>query len=140
MVYVLEGSAAGGTAVVVGGTHGNEIAGIMAATLLVERARVTRGRLIVIPHANNSAVSSTDPQRPGPEWIDVTRPPRASASSSTARAAPAAAPGRARPRGVPPPGSTEELDGNEARNLDRAYPGDARRAAHRRIAAAVMRC
>ena len=55
-VYLLEGKEPGGTAVVLGGTHGNEIAGIMAATVLVERARVAKGRLIVIPNANNSAV------------------------------------------------------------------------------------
>ena len=47
---------AGATVFVAGGTHGNEIAGIMAAIVLVEHARVRKGRLIVVPHANNSAI------------------------------------------------------------------------------------
>lgn len=38
-----------------GGTHANEVAGTMAATLLVERAEVLQGTIIVVPHANNSA-------------------------------------------------------------------------------------
>ena len=42
-VYVLEGREPGATVFVAGGTHGNEIAGIMAAIVLVERARVAEG-------------------------------------------------------------------------------------------------
>ena len=103
-VYVFEGKEPGGTAVVLGGTHGNEIAGIMAATLLVERARVVRGRLIVIPHANNSAVSYTDPQRPGPEWIDVTTASGERRFKYGARRTRARAPGRAGSGEVPASG------------------------------------
>lgn len=68
-VYILKGEKPGGVAVVLGGTHGNEIAGIMAAVLLVENAVVEQGTLVVIPHANNSAMSWSDPVRPGPREI-----------------------------------------------------------------------
>ena len=68
-VYVLEGHEPGGTVFVAGGTHGNEIAGIMAAIVLVEHAAVLKGRLIVVPHANNSAITVVDPERPGPRAI-----------------------------------------------------------------------
>jgi len=37
----------------------------MAAIVLVERARVQQGRLIVVPHANNSAITDADPEAPG---------------------------------------------------------------------------
>ena len=47
-VFVLQGSEPGATVFVAGGTHANEIAGIMAATVLVERVRVRQGRLIVV--------------------------------------------------------------------------------------------
>jgi len=69
-VYFLESGAPGGTAVVLGGTHPNEIAGIMAAVILVEKATVQAGRLIVIPHANNAAFGYPDPRCPscGP-WV-----------------------------------------------------------------------
>ncbi len=59
-LYVLQGEQTGGTVLILGGTHPNEIASVMAAVLLVERAQVTAGLLIVIPYANNSAAWSTE--------------------------------------------------------------------------------
>ena len=138
-VYVLEGKEPGATAVVLGGTHGNEIAGIMAATVLVERARVTKGRLVVIPHANNSAVSYTDPQRPGPEWIHVTTASGERKFKYGARRTQRRHQGAPDPDRYRHPASTEQLDGDEVRNLDRAYPGDQRGPLTQRVAAAVMR-
>ena len=41
-VYVLDGAQPGGTIVVLGGTHGDESAGYLAAVVLVERARISR--------------------------------------------------------------------------------------------------
>ncbi len=139
MVYVLEGAEPGATVVVAGGTHGNEIAGIMTATLLVERARVVRGRLIVIPNANNSAVSYTDPQRPGPEWIEMTTPSGTRRFKYGARRTFPAHQGTPDPERYRREGWTEDLDGNEARNLDRAYPGDEAGTLTERIAAAMVR-
>ena len=139
MVYVLEGREAGGTAFVAGGTHGNEIAGIMAAIVVVERVRVATGRLIVIPHANNSAVAYTDAQRPGPEWITI------ATASGTRRFKYGARRTRPEDQGAPDPpkyrhpASSEELDGREVRNLDRAYPGDPTGPLTQRVAAAIMR-
>jgi predicted deacylase len=67
-VFILEGSTKGDTVFVLGGTHENEIAGIMTALLLVEKARVVSGRLIVITNGNNSA--ATWNERLGePAWI-----------------------------------------------------------------------
>jgi predicted deacylase len=60
-VYVLEGAEPGGTVFVAGGTHGGEISGQMAAVLLVERARLSRGKLVVVPYANNSAAINRPP-------------------------------------------------------------------------------
>ena len=138
MVYVLDGKEPGATAVVLGGTHGNEIAGIMAATVLVEHVRVSRGRLIVLPHANNSAVSYSDPQRPGPEWISLATASGERRFKYGARRTQPQHQGAPDPPKYRHPASTEELDGNEVRNLDRAYPGDERGPLTQRIAAAVM--
>lgn len=74
LVYILQGDQPGGTAVVAGGTHANEIAGIMAAILLVENARVEQGTLIVVPHANNSAITAKDAARPGPDYVAFRTP------------------------------------------------------------------
>ena len=59
-VFELAG-AAGGTMLILGGTHPQEIGGVMAAILMVENARVKRGRLIVVPQANRSGFTHTDP-------------------------------------------------------------------------------
>ena len=59
-VYILDSGEPGATALVMGGTHGNELAGMTAAQLLVENVLVRQGRLIVIPFTNRSALSVKD--------------------------------------------------------------------------------
>jgi len=118
----LEGSQPGSTVFVAGGTHGNEIAGVMAATVLVEKAVVTQGRLIVIPRANNSASTYAEVEYGDPEWIWLVTPSGPRAFRYGAR--------RTHPdhHGTPDPavyvhpkGST--FEGYEIRNLDRVHPG-----------------
>lgn len=121
-VYILEGANPGATVFVAGGTHGNEIAGVMAATVLVEKAVVTQGRLIVIPRANNSASTYAETEYGDPEGIWLVTPSGPRAFRYGAR--------RTHPdhHGVPDPdryvhpkGSV--FDGYEIRNLDRVHPG-----------------
>ncbi len=59
-IYVMEGKEEGGTLLLLGGTHPNEIAAAMAAILCVERGEVSQGRVFVIPHTNNSAARYND--------------------------------------------------------------------------------
>src|SRR5690625_2327944 len=59
-VYYLDSGVPGGTVYVQGGTHGNEIAGVIAAVVLVEKAVPTTGKLIVVPHGNNANVDYND--------------------------------------------------------------------------------
>jgi len=60
-VYILEGSSPGASMLVLGGTHPPEPSGLVAATLLVENVTVRSGRLFVIPHANASGYTWTEP-------------------------------------------------------------------------------
>ncbi|WP_197435219.1 succinylglutamate desuccinylase/aspartoacylase domain-containing protein [Nitratireductor arenosus] len=60
-VFILEGAEPGGTALVLGGTHPQEISGLMGAVLMVENATPQRGRIIVLPQANRSGFTHTDP-------------------------------------------------------------------------------
>jgi len=137
-VYILDGDRKGGTVLVAGGTHGNEIAGMMAATLLVESARVSRGRLIVIPHMNNSAVSYGDPKRQAQSSITLETPSGRREFKCGSRLTRSEHQGEADPPKYRHPQSREELDGSEARNLDRAYPGKADGNLTERIAYAVV--
>ena len=122
-VYILDSGVPGGTALILGGTHGNEVAGIMAAVILVERARPLRGRLIVIPHANNANIDYPDPRCPqqpslitfqGPDGLK--RQFRCGARLTNPRYQ-----GADPEKYVNPSGAT--FPGYEARNLNRCYPG-----------------
>lgn len=68
--YVNEGPAAGPTVVIVGGMHGNETAGYMAARQFIS-VRPKRGRVIVIPEANKLGVKAG--QRTGDHPGDLNR-------------------------------------------------------------------
>lgn len=121
-IYYLESGEPGPTAFIVGGTHANEIAGIAAATLIIERTTVTEGRLIVIPYANNSATGVLDDR-----WPQIT-----SWSVETASGIRTFAYGNRRTneeeQGPDPETyihypSGLRFNGAEARNLNRNYPG-----------------
>lgn len=69
-VYVTEAAVDGPTAVVVGGIHGNEVAGYEAAGEIVDW-QIDAGTLVVIPEAN--AVAVEQGTRSGDDWTDLNR-------------------------------------------------------------------
>lgn len=71
-VYIQTGAEPGGTVLVLGGTHANEPAGVIAAVLMLERAEVGRGRLIIAPYANEMGRSHTFPQDAHPQTFSFT--------------------------------------------------------------------
>ena len=71
-VYIQAGAEEGGTVLVLGGTHANEPAGVIAAVLMLERAKVERGRLIIVPYANMMGRSHTFPQDAHPQTFSFT--------------------------------------------------------------------
>ncbi len=136
-VYVLEGKQSGGTVFVAGGTHANEVSGIMAATVLVEHARVEQGRLIVVPHANNSAVAWIDPAHPGADGITLKTASGERRFKLGSRLTKPQDQGEPDPAKYRHPASSEQLEGVESRNLDRAHPGRADGNLTQRIAFAM---
>jgi predicted deacylase len=58
-VYVLGKNDGGGAVLILGGSHPEEPAGRLAAWLIIENARVGRGRIFVIPTANPSGSTAT---------------------------------------------------------------------------------
>ena len=120
-VYVLEGAEPGGTALILGGTHPNEPAASLTAIALIEGATITRGRLIVIPRANHSAFTCTDPQEGYPQTYTIETPagPREFRYGSR---------GTNPVHQWPDPviyinAAGQSLAGAEVRNLNRSYPG-----------------
>jgi len=121
-VFELAGQKPGGTMMILGGTHPQEIGGVLAAVLMVENARVMQGRLIVVPQANRSGFTHTDPMEAylhaftidtpaGPRWFRVgmrlTNPADQWPDPDVFVHSP----------------SGERMVGHETRNLNRNHPG-----------------
>lgn len=70
-VFILEGKQPGATMVVLGGTHPQEISGLLGAVLLIENAQVQRGRLIIIPQSNRSGFNYTEPLEGFPHTFTI---------------------------------------------------------------------
>lgn len=103
---------------ILGGTHANEPAGSIAASLFISWARPVSARLIVIPRANASAAGWPDTDRPGPAAILIRGVSGERRFRYGARLTNPADENR------PDPSSWAGLDGSESRNLNRNYPGD----------------
>jgi hypothetical protein len=135
-VFVLAGEKPGGTALVLGGTHGDEAAGYLAAVVLVERARVEAGRLLVVPRANASGFTHNIGLEAHPSSLLIRTPGGARRFSYGARATNPV-------HQWPDPqvythaGSGQTLSGSETRNLNRAHPGLADGSLTERIAFAL---
>jgi hypothetical protein len=137
-VYILEGSDPGGTVFVAGGTHAGEIAGSLAAIGVIEQAKVRRGRVIVVPYANNSAITYPDPKRPGsPKTFNIKTASGVRTFKIGARLTRPEHQGEPDPPGEEAP-SPEYAADNLSRNLDRQYPGKADGNLTQRIAYAIV--
>lgn len=60
-IYVFDSGNPGGSFLVLGGTHPNESAGLLAAISMVENIKVTQGRVFIIPWTNKSGFTHTSP-------------------------------------------------------------------------------
>lgn len=121
-IYIFKGEEEGGSTLVLGGTHGNEPSGLMAAILLVENAKVNKGTLYVIPRTNGSGLTHNDPQEGSPQRFHIKTPFGERWFRYGSRAT--------NPLDQwPDPdvyvhaASGQNLSGSETRNINRAYPG-----------------
>ena len=73
-VYDLSGATPGGTFMLLGGTHPQEIAGLLAAVIVIENATVTQGRVLVVPQANQSGFTHTEPMEGLPHTFAIDTP------------------------------------------------------------------
>jgi hypothetical protein len=135
-VFVFEGREKGGRVLVLGGTHPNEPAGFVAAVTMIENIRVSAGTVILIPRANASGFTHSDPQEGSPQRFTLeTRSGRRSFRLGSRVTNPV--------HQWPDPAiyfnpMGQELAGIEARNLNRAYPGKPAGNLTERVAFAVM--
>lgn len=121
-VYIMEGKDSGATFLLLGGTHPNEPAGYISAIFLLEHIKVKKGRFIIIPQANNSAFTHTDPQEASPQkfMIKTTKGERYFRYGSRYTSPIVQWPD---PQVFIHYPSGQILSGQETRNLNRGYPG-----------------
>lgn len=70
-VYILEGKEPGGTIMLMGSTHPVEPATLLTSVVYVENAVVEKGRMIIIPRANASGYTATEPGQGYPSRYEI---------------------------------------------------------------------
>ena len=123
-VYVMDSGKPGGTVFIAGGTHGNEPSGYVTAILLVENAVPKAGRLIIIPHANASAIAHPDARADAPRSFTLKTPGGDRTFPYGSRLSNPAHQGRD-PENYTHPRAEKPAEGSTARNLNRLHPGKA---------------
>ena len=124
-IFVLDSGKPGATGLLIGGTHGNELAGTVAALVVVENSTVTAGKLIVIPYINRSAQSVADTRNQiASQHAIRSRSGERFLNYGDRRTDPLDQ-GSEDPDEYINPGGYVLKNGKEARNLNRTYPGKA---------------
>ena len=116
-VYILDSGKEGGTLVLLGGTHPDEPASNLAAILVIENVTVEKGRIIVIPEADRSAMTHNPPLEAYPARYHIFNDhgfKRTFAFGSRLA--------NQVDIYIHYP-SEQKLSGEESRNLNRSYPG-----------------
>jgi len=137
-VYILDSGKPGATGLMIGGTHGNEIAGSVAALVALENVVVTAGRLIVIPYTNRSAQSVPDSRNGIAQQHPIqSRGGERMLNYGDRRTDPADQHSED-PETYTNPGGYVLKNGAEARNLNRTYPGKADGTGTEQLAYAII--
>lgn len=121
-VYVLKGEKEGGSMLILGGTHANEVSGYMSAFTFIENAVVESGTVYVMPYTNRSAMTHNDPGEGNLQYFTLNT---ASGERTFRYGSRATNPIDQWPDPdvyVHYP-SGQQLSGSETRNINRAYPG-----------------
>lgn len=135
-VYIFDGKEKGGNLLILGGAHPNEPAGNITAFLLVENIHVSQGKVIIVPQANKSGFTHSDPQEGSPQRFSFETP---SGKRHFRYGSRLTNPVHQWPDPIlyiNPSG--QKLSGTETRNLNRCYPGRQSGTLTEKIAFAIM--
>jgi hypothetical protein len=136
-IYFFRGAATGGTLLILGGTHPHEPAGYLSAVVLAENIRVGRGTVIIVPRANHSGFSHSDPQEGNPQRFYIPLPDGSTRDFRLGSRLTNPIDQWPDPAVYINPAG-QELSGNEVRNLNRCFPGREKGYLTEKIAFAVM--
>ena len=120
-VYIFQGQEKGGNLLILGGTHPNEPSGFLTAVIFTENIHVLKGKVIIIPQANRSGFTHSDPQEANPQRFSL---PTSKERRWFRFGSRLTNPVHQWPDPtvyINPAG--QRTSGNESRNLNRCYPG-----------------
>lgn len=137
-VYVQNGEEEGGSVMILGGTHPNEPSGYMSAILILENAKVQRGRLFILPFGNISGFTNTLAQEASPSRISFALRDGSERSFRYGSRDTSPTVMWPTPDIYIHKASGQELAGNESKNLNRAYPGDPKGTPTEKLAYGIM--
>jgi hypothetical protein len=137
-VFILDSGEPGATGLLLGGTHGNELAGSVSGLVMVENSVVKQGKLIVIPYANRSAISMRDTRNGIKRQHAIqSRSGKRFLPYGDRRTDPADQ-GQADSDDYENPAGYVLKNGAESRNLNRTYPGDPQGTRTEQVSYAIM--
>lgn len=122
-VFELTGDKPGGSILVLGGTHPQEIAGMLAATLIIENAKVKQGKMTIVPQANRSGFTWTEPMEAYRHHIEIELPDKSVRWFRVGMRLANPADQWPDPDLFVHYPTGEQLVGHETRNLNRNHPG-----------------
>ncbi len=70
-IFYFDSGKPGATVLLLGGTHPNEPAGFITATVILENVRITKGKAIILPQACESGFTCTDPFEGNPRYFHI---------------------------------------------------------------------
>ncbi len=135
-VYLYEGQEKGGNLLILGGAHANEPAGFITAVLLIENIQVSIGKLIIVPRANNSGFTHSDPQEGNPQRYSLESPWGRRHFRHGSRLTNPVHQWPDPSIYINPAG--QKLSGADSRNLNRCYPGRKTGNLTEKIASGIM--
>ena len=135
-VYLYEGQEKGGNLLILGGAHANEPAGFITAVLLIENIQVSTGKIIIVPRANNSGFTHSQPQEGNPQRYSLESPWGKRHFRHGSRLTNPVHQWPDPSIYVNPAG--QKLSGADSRNLNRCYPGRKTGSLTEKIASGIM--
>lgn len=139
-IYIIDSNVPGPSVLIMGGTHPNEPAGQIAATLILENIEVTKGKVFIITEANKSAYTHSNPLDASTEYYTLTNKDGKERTFKFGSRATNTNEQWPNPDVYVHATSGQKLSSADTRNLNRAYPGSENGTYTERVAYAITEC
>ena len=139
-IYIIDSGVPGPSILIIGGTHPNEPAGQIAATILLENIEVTQGKVFIITEANRSAYTHSNPLEASSEYYTIKNQNGEDRVFKFGSRATNTNDQWPNPDVYVHATSGQKLSSTDTRNLNRAYPGSENGTYTERVAYAITEC